>query len=155
MVNLLCIQRVNSASHGILLLLFVLSWLLIFVWSLPANVSRLLAYKASPLVLVAFSSMELPTIFTLWNGTLALVHFLVLFPFRASFLPLAFPQQLSTSRYRGQRLLSKLTCLNQSLVLPDLLSNHQVLDLRSKSLFESLRLPRLIRLVLKVIRKSG
>ena len=148
MNNLFSIQRINPASHRVLLLLLDLDWLLIFVWTLPADMSWLLAYKASSLVLVTFSSIERPTSFTLRNGTLAVVHFLVLSSFRTSLLPLTLPRQLSTSCHRSQRLFSELASLDQCLVLPDSLCNHQVSNFRTKPLFESFRFPNFIRLVL-------
>jgi hypothetical protein len=64
MINLFGIQHINSASHRVLLLLDP-DWLLIFVWTFPADISWLLAYKTNSLVLVTFSSMGLPVGFTL------------------------------------------------------------------------------------------
>jgi hypothetical protein len=81
MVNLLSIQRIYPTSHPILLLV-LLCWFLIFIWALPVEVSQLLAYKTSPLVLVTFSCMKFPAGLAFRDGSLAFViHFFTLSSF--------------------------------------------------------------------------
>jgi hypothetical protein len=90
-VNFFSIQRIYSTSH-LILLLIVLHWFVILVWALLVEFSRLLTYKASPLVLVALSFMKLPVDLSFQDSSLAFViHFHAFSCFGASFLPLTLP----------------------------------------------------------------
>ena len=73
--------------------------------------SWLLAYKASSFVLVTFSSRELPASFTLWNGTLAFVHFsIVISPYCSVRNSISFRSFTLEGKYLFRNSLKFFTC---------------------------------------------